>query len=187
MNDIYVDYNIIDQSTGVSGGSGMSQKSCNHTIPAVKYDLVLHKDNLRVNLTIDLNTNRTGIIVIDDLSSFLSGISIPHFTPKLGYGINVSIPIDDATLVMDYSGVTINENIIRVYKCDAWSLTTRTCTGSWSNIPITVDKNNDLIRLSVSSFSGLVGGESSVFTVNASGIALDYYTGQRINGNITAT
>ncbi|MDI6826826.1 MAG: hypothetical protein QMD36_06655 [Candidatus Aenigmarchaeota archaeon] len=181
-----MDYDIIDKSTGASRGSGSNKNKFNHTIPAVKYDVVLHKDNLHFNLTLDLNTNLTGVVIIDDLSTFLSSISIPYFTPRLGYGINVSIPIDNATLAISYSGITINENIIRVYKCDDWSVSTRTCTGTWSRIPISVDKNNDLIRFSVSSFSGLVGGESSVFTVNASGIALDYYTGHRISGNITA-
>lgn len=186
LNDIYLDYDVVDKTTKESKGSGMNKRNFNYTIPAVKYDLVINKDKLHVNLTIDLNTNKTGVMVIDDLSSFVSGISIPHFTPKLGYGINVSVSIDNATLALDYSGVTINDNIIRVYKCGNWAVTTRTCTGTWVSIPITVDKNNKLIQLSVSSFSGLVGGETSVSTVNASGVALDYYTGQRINGNITA-
>ncbi|MHA1614990.1 MAG: hypothetical protein ACTSYJ_09110, partial [Candidatus Thorarchaeota archaeon] len=185
MNEIYVDYDLIDQETKEERGFGHDKKF-SHTIPAVKYDVVIKKDKIRMNLSVDLKADVSGVVIIDDLTPFLSGISIPYFTPKLGYGLNVSAPIGGASLTFNYSGIDIDEDMLRVYKCDDWDVTGRTCLSSWKRVWITLDRNNDLIRFSVPGFSGFVVGESALSTINVSGIALDYYTGKKINGNITA-
>jgi len=126
-------------------------------IPGHEYDFFLRKENITINLMINISEDLSGIIIIDRLnSSVLSSISIPYSVVKLGYGVNVSFQFIQGSVIINYTDVPINEDKIMVYKCDDWNVSERSCSSSWAETSISVDKDNDLVEIPVSSFSGIV-------------------------------
>ena len=180
-------YYYLKEASGVSVSSGMAH-NISHKLSPGTYDILLFEGNIGMDLTISCNVALSGNIITDRLNpTDLSRISIGNLTPKVGYGVSVSIPITSATLTLGYSGVTIDENKIKLYKCDNWNVAARDCTGVWNTVTISsTDKVNDIVEFSVSGFSGFVIGDSLYNTVTARGTALNYYTGEGITGNITA-
>jgi hypothetical protein len=179
-----MEYHILKNSTNEPVSSA-SNFTIDRNVSEEAHKISLKREKININFTLSnpcIQTNFT----LDDLSTgTLSGINIQNFNAKFGYGLNFSNTFSNGMLAFNYSGLSMNENRIRVYKCHDWDVAASTCSGSWVKVSYSVDNTNKLVYVPVTSFSGFAVGESPYYTVNVAGVALNYFTGRRVNGNIT--
>jgi len=93
-------------------------------------------------------------IVLDPVSP-----TIPNVTLKRAYKISVpsSLPFNGITLSIRYSDLSVNENLLYLYRCGDFNLTTNVCNENW--IPKSMTKVNGYVVADLDSFSAYAIGE----------------------------
>lgn len=156
---ISVKYNLAIHPEGDNILSG-EDRVVDRNIIEREYNLILKKNYVLLDLLLNISKDTSINVVIDELSqTVLDGISIPNSYKKLGYGINVSTDFMEGLVKLDYSDLDINEDNIRIYKCNRWNIEDRVCDGSWKEVTYNIDKNKGLVEIPVYSFSAFVLAE----------------------------
>jgi hypothetical protein len=70
-----------------------------------------------------------------------------------------SLTFSAITLKIKYSGISINENNITLYKCSDFDTSSKTCNTNWEVVPSIKDSVNQLVIAEVDSFSAYALGD----------------------------
>lgn len=71
----------------------------------------------------------------------------------------VAIPYYKASIEMKYNeGNILNENLIKVYKCENWNSGKKECYGKWSEVPVIVDTIRNIVYINTTSLSAYAIG-----------------------------
>jgi hypothetical protein len=162
----------LNMTTGCFNGSGLNGSVILYYPDT---DDSIHSFNFSGNISEDVPNYvfDVGVSVFNQfLAVRLNGVNVSQFfgsnitidrldTPVSGYlntyGINVSFNITNATVTVSYNSTNLtNENYLGFYRCAAWNLTNRTCSGSWTNMTGNSTQNNitNAFSINVTGFSG---------------------------------
>ncbi|MCX8159096.1 MAG: hypothetical protein N3D20_02290 [Candidatus Pacearchaeota archaeon] len=160
---------------------------------SILYDL-FYLPNLSSKLSIRMNSinlfnddNKTLILDIFKGYGFL-----------IVYGINSSYSIANASVGLSYKDSDyINEDNLKVYKCNNWDIKNRVCNSEWNLVDAVQDKSNDLFFVFTTGFSafgikeefvieekkeisrGGAGAKTPEFSVDKKTIEVDLMQGER--------
>jgi hypothetical protein len=131
-------------------------------------DLDFEFDNSKfIFLAKDVDVNKIGS-KINKLIVDKPNPNVPNFNVYKAYRVELPSDFNFSTILLKikYSDVTvINESNITVYKCSSFNSLTNSCNGNWTKItPITIDVNNKIVSLEITSFSVYALGEQSATT-----------------------
>jgi len=71
---------------------------------------------------------------------------------RVAYGITTNIT-GSATVTINYSGISVKESYLDLYRCSGWEFANQICNSTWSRISASQSTSLNLMTASVSSFS----------------------------------
>ncbi|MEM3167319.1 MAG: DUF87 domain-containing protein [Candidatus Anstonellales archaeon] len=116
------------------------------------YDLNIYSSQVGLNLTI----NKINLVSYTDSFDFdkiqkretnlVNGVN--------GVGLRSNIT-ESATITISYNSedLTTAEDYLKIYKCGNWNFSTKTCSGSWSQLTSVVDKVRDTVSANTTQLS----------------------------------
>jgi hypothetical protein len=91
--------------------------------------------------------------------SYYNNIDVPGINLAGLYVYELAIPYSQATIEMKYNeGNILEENAIKVYKCEMWNNGRKACYGNWEEVEGNVDTVRNIVKVSTSRLSAYAIG-----------------------------